>query len=183
MDDLARAVAWLRFSVWVHGVCNQDRSWSNDVWDRDLVPSPGSCVLKLTANGFRPTPGRSGYQHGAHCRLLVSDAASVMRGMNKPCIPFCGVQGGLSRVHVSHTMMQVADSLRFFGVPSVVLLAPSRQSCCLPRVKGLPLSGVNTSGVSWKVVSCPKWPQWKIECGSGCLGRPTRVLKRLTGVG
>ena len=25
-DDLARAVAWLRDSVWVHGVCNPDRS-------------------------------------------------------------------------------------------------------------------------------------------------------------
>ena len=97
MDDLARAVAWLR--LWVHGVCNQDRSWPNDVWERDLVPNPGSCISKLTAHDVRPTPGKPGYQHCAHCRLLVSDAASVMRGMNKPCIPFCGVQGGLSRVH------------------------------------------------------------------------------------
>ena len=72
MDELARAVVWLRFSVWVHGVCNQDRSWSNDVWERDLVPNPGSCILKLTAHDFRPTPGKPGYQHCAHCRLLVS---------------------------------------------------------------------------------------------------------------
>ena len=87
MDELARAVAWLRFSVWVHGVCNQDRSWSNDVWERDLVPNPKSGTLKLTAPDFRPTPGKPGYQHCVHCRLLVVDAASLMRGMNKPCLP------------------------------------------------------------------------------------------------
>ena len=105
--ELARAVAWLRFSVWVHGVCNQDRSWSNDGWEGDKIPTPGVTTLKLTAHDFRPTPGKPGCQHCAHRRMLVTDVCSMLRGMNKPCIPFCGVQGGLSRVHFSHATMQV----------------------------------------------------------------------------
>ena len=93
-------------------------------------------MLKVTAHDFRPTPGKPGYQHCAHCKLLVSDAASLMRGMHKPRIPFCGVQGGLSRVHFTHTMMQVEDFPQVFWCSVCGAISTKQTKLLLAPCKG-----------------------------------------------
>ena len=107
------------------------------MWERDLVPNPGSCTSKLTAHDVRPTPGKPGYQHCAHCRLSVSGDVSLMRGMNKPCVPFCGVHGGLSRVHFTHSMMQVEDFPQVFWCAVCGAIRTKQTKLLLAPCKGV----------------------------------------------
>ena len=87
--ELAAVVGWMRWCIWVHQCCCEDRSWADENFGKAPYVPRGTQLL-VTAHDFRPVRGREGMYFCVGCRMLTAGVSCMQRNLSRSCFPFGG---------------------------------------------------------------------------------------------